>query len=167
MGNLYQKVIIQIKMNKLKKILDKIAHKREKEFLQRHIPKYIHFYNYLISRLFPFLNQFKNNIAWKVIYNGISFYTSTDRSQDGRFMSIEFQSDNKLKCILFQGIKKKKKEFKRDTRKGRDPEYYWYYVENLQFDKEFARLIIDSYKQKRAYLNYDEDDYSPVRKETG
>lgn len=167
MANLYQKVIIQIKMNKLKNILARITHEREKEFLQRHIPKYIHFYNYFISKLFSFLKQFKSNIAWKVIYNGVSFYTSSERSQDGRFMSIVFQADNKLKFIFFQGINKQEKDFKRNTREGRDPEYYWYYVENLQFDRELARLIINSYKQKKTYLKYKEnDDYPSVQRET-
>lgn len=153
MSNVYDYVIVKIKINKLKKMLPKIEHKREKEFLKKHMPKYLHFYNYFQKKLFPFLESFKNQIAWKVIHNGMSFYVSNNRPQDGMFMSVSFQANNKLKFSFYYEGDEEDTDLLRESREGRNEDHMWYYVEDLEFDKELAKLIVESYKEKVKYLN--------------
>lgn len=153
MSNVYDYVIVKIKINKLKKMLPKIQHDREKEFLKKHMPKYMHFYDYFLKKLFPFLSNFKDSIAWKVIHNGMSFYVSKDRPQDGMFMSVSFQANNKLKFSFYYEDDEEDSDLERKSREGRNEDHMWYYVEDLEFDKELAKLIIKSFKEKVSYLN--------------
>ncbi|HMA60996.1 MAG TPA: hypothetical protein VKN64_11990 [Halanaerobiales bacterium] len=153
MSNEYDYVIVKIKINKLTKMLPKINHKREKEFLQKHMPRYLHFYDYFLKKLFPFLSDFKENIAWKVIHNGMSFYVSKDRQQDGMFMSVAFQANNKLKFSFYYEEDEEDQDLARESREGRNEDHMWYYVEELEFDNELAKLIVESYREKVKYLN--------------
>lgn len=158
MSNVYDYVIVKIKINKLKKMLKKINHDREKEFLKKHMPRYLHFYDYFLKKLFPFLENFRDNISWKVIHNGMSFYVSKDRKQDGMFMSVSFQANNKLKFSFYCEEDQEESDFLRESREGRNEDHMWYYVEDLEFDKELAKLIIKSYKEKIKYLNEKDSD---------
>lgn len=158
MSNVYDYVIVKIKINKLKKMLPKIDHKREKEFLKKHMPKYLHFYNYFLKKLFPFLENFKDGIAWKVIHNGMSFYVSEERPQDGMFMSVSFQANNKLKFSFYYEGDEEDSDLSRKSREGRNKDHIWYYVEDLEFDKELASLIVKSYKEKVIYLNQKDEE---------
>ena len=88
----------------------------------------------------------------------MSFYVSEERSQDGMFMSVSFQANNKLKFSFYYEEDEEDSDLSRKSREGRNEDHMWYYVEDLEFDKELAKLIVQSYKEKVKYLNQKDEE---------